>query len=145
MKTLTTANITLTLSNASVFPGRPVTIEGFATDDAFTVDAIEMGTVKMGVDAKMSISYKPNPTVTTYAIQGDSDSIAFFDAIIAAEKATREACPFEVGTVLYPSIKRKYTLTKGKLTNASAASNAKSELEPRTFQITWESVISAPY
>jgi hypothetical protein len=47
------------------------------------------------------------------------------------------------GTLNIPSIDRKYTLTRGVLTQIPPAPDAKAMLQPMAFQITWQNVSPA--
>ncbi|MGP1609516.1 MAG: phage tail fiber protein, partial [Burkholderiales bacterium] len=60
-KTLTSSNSVLALVVAGLFPV-PVAIQGYATDRSITTEALGLAEVQMGVDARMSAGYTPNPT-----------------------------------------------------------------------------------
>ena len=97
----------------------------------------------MGVDGNLSIGYVPMPIVQNFILQADSASNDFFDTIIAAQLAARESYTL-FGTILIPSLEKIYTMTKGVLGQNQPISNAKKVMQPRTFQVTWESVVGAP-
>jgi hypothetical protein len=46
-----------------------------------------------------------------------------------------------VGTIILPSLNKKYTLEKGFLTGYQPIPNAKKLLEPQNFGITWQRII----
>jgi len=141
MATLTSANSVLMLAVSGVFPV-PQKIEGYASESAFTFDAAKPAQVTMGVDGRMSASYVPVPRVQSITIQPDSPSMRIFEIWMAASEAAREVF-YANGTLNIPSIDRKYTLTRGVLTQVPPAPDAKALLQPMAFQITWQNVSPA--
>ena len=141
MSTLTSANSVLMLGVGGIFPV-PQKIEGYATDDAFTFDAVQPAQAVMGVDGRMSAGYTPFMSVQTISIQADSPSMTIFEAWLAAMKVAREVF-YATGTLNIPSIGRKFVMTKGVLTQIPSAPTARAILQPMTFQITWENVSPA--
>ncbi|WP_241132401.1 phage tail fiber protein [Achromobacter insuavis] len=138
MTTLTSANSVLTLGVGLVFPV-PQKIEGYATDDAFAFDAVQLAQAVMGVDGYMSAGYTPQPVIQTITLQADSASKFIFEGWIAAMKTAREVF-YANGSLAIPSIERKYTLQRGVLTQAPPVPTARALLQPMTFQITWQNV-----
>lgn len=138
MGSITSSNSSFILTATQVFPA-PQSLGGYAVDDAFMSDAIDLAEVLMGVDGKLSAGYTPNPTKITIALQADSPSIKIFDALIAATKAARDVI-FLDGSIALPSVGKSYTLTKGVLTNANVMPDAKKTLQPQKYVITFESV-----
>ncbi|CAB3685247.1 hypothetical protein DXK93_11395 [Achromobacter sp. K91] len=141
MATLTSANSVLMLAVGGVFPV-PQKIEGYASDSAFTFEAAKPAQVTMGVDGRMSAGYVPVPRVQTITIQPDSPSMRVFEIWMAASETAREVF-YANGTLNIPSIDRKYTLTRGVLTQIPPAPDAKAMLQPMAFQITWQNVSPA--
>jgi len=141
MSTITSANSTFSLTATDVFPA-PQTLQGYAADDAFAADAIDLAEAVMGVDGKLSAGFTPNPTKITVALQADSPSVKVFDAIISASKAAREVI-FLDAVIGLPATGTNYTFTRGVITNASQLPDAKKTLQPQKYQITFESVTKA--
>lgn len=141
-KTLTTANSALLLMVRGLFPV-PQAIQGYAVDDSFAVANVKPTETFMGVDGKLSAGYTPYPTVMTITLQADSASVDMFDAVIANQKANNEALIFD-GTLFVQGTQEKNAMTKGFLTDITPTSTAKKTLQPRTFEITWESMTKAP-
>lgn len=141
MATLTSANSVLMLAVGGIFPV-PQKIEGYASETAFAFEAAKPAQVTMGVDGRMSASYVPVPRVQTISIQPDSPSLRIFEIWAAAGDTAREVF-YANGTLSIPSIDRKYTLTRGVLTQIPPAPDAKALLQPMTFQITWQNVSPA--
>jgi len=139
---ITSANSTFHLTIATVFPISQ-SLQGYATDDAFTTDAVDPAEVRMGVDGKMSAGFTPFPTHINIAFQPDSPSIAVFDAWLQYMKSTK-AIYTASGVISVPSIGKLYILKNGVLTKAEQLPGAKKILEPQHYTITFESVIAAP-
>lgn len=136
--TITASNSVLTFVIASLFPS-PVQMRGYASDKAFAMEALELAEVQMGVDGRMTAGYVPNPSVQDITLQADSPSKAFFNALIAATKSTREIY-YISGSLLLPSTGEKFTLTRGVLTKGKQIADAQKVLQPMDYQITWQSV-----
>ena len=136
--TITSANSVFTLVVAGLFPA-PVQLQGYASDKAFTTDALDLAEVQMGVDGRMTAGFVPNPTKQTITLQADSPSKDIFTALIQAMKTAREVF-YISGTIALPSTGESFTLTRGILTNAKQIPDAQKVLQPMDFVITWESV-----
>lgn len=136
--TITSANSVLTLVIAGLFPA-PVQLQGYASDKAFTTEAIDLAEVQMGVDGRMTAGFVPNPTKQTITLQADSPSKDIFTALIQAMKTAREVF-YISGTLALPSTGESFTMTRGILTNAKQIPDAQKVLQPVDYVITWESV-----
>lgn len=135
---ITSANSILSLVVAGLFP-TPVQMKGYSSDKAFVTEALELAEVNMGVDGRMTAGYTPNPVKQTISLQADSPSKAFFTAIIAAMKTTREVFWLS-GDLTLPSTGETFTLTRGILSTGKQVPDAQKVLQPMDFVITWESV-----
>ena len=136
--TITSANSVFTIVIAGLFPA-PVQLQGYASDKAFTTEALDLAEVQMGVDGRMTAGFVPNPTKQTITLQADSPSKDIFTALIQAMKTAREVF-YISGSIALPSTGESFTLTRGILTNAKQIPDAQKVLQPVDFQITWESV-----
>jgi hypothetical protein len=137
-KTITSANSVFTIVIPGLFPV-PVQLRGYATDKAFTTDALDIAEVQMGVDGRMTAGYTPMPTKQTITLQADSPSKDLFAILIQAMKTSREIF-YISGIIILPSTGDSYTLTRGVLTNAKQIADAAKVLQPLDYVITWESV-----
>ena len=142
MATITSANSVLMLGVSKLF-NIPVQIQGFATDDAFAIEDIDMAETMMGVDGKFSAGWIPVPKSMEITLQADSASNDFFDALIAAESVTREKYQLN-GSILLQGTGKLYALTNGYLKKGSVMPPAKKVLQPRKFTIEFKSISSAP-
>jgi hypothetical protein len=136
--TITSANSVFTIVIPGLFPA-PVQLHGYASDKAFTTEAIDLAEVQMGVDGRMTAGYTPNPTKQTITLQADSPSKDIFTALIQATKTAREVF-YISGSIALPSTGESFTLTRGILTNTKQLPDAQKVLQPMDFVITWESV-----
>ena len=136
--TITSANSVFTLVVAGLFPA-PVQLKGYASDKAFTTEAVDLAEVQMGVDGRMTAGFVPNPVKQTITLQADSPSKDIFTAVIQAMKTAREVF-YISGSISLPSTGESFALTRGILTNAKQIPDAQKVLQPMDFQITWESV-----
>ena len=136
--TITSANSVFTLVVAGLFPA-PVQLKGYASDKAFTTEAVDLAEVQMGVDGRMTAGFVPNPVKQTITLQADSPSKDIFTAVIQATKAAHEVF-YISGSISLPSTGESFTLTRGILTNAKQIPDAEKVLQPVDYVITWESV-----
>ena len=136
--TITSANSVFTIVIAGLFPA-PVQLQGYASDKAFTTEAVDLAEVQMGVDGRMTAGFVPNPVKQTITLQADSPSKDIFTAMIQAMKTAREVF-YISGTIALPSTGESFTLTRGILTNAKQIPDAQKVLQPVDYVITWESV-----
>lgn len=143
------ANSTLTSMNSVLMIGvtglydTAVQLQGFSADDMYEVDPVDTAEVVMGVDGTMSAGWVPQIKTMKVTLQGDSLSNWFFEAWYAAQEAAQDLY-FAFGTAVQPGVGREYTLTRGALSNYSPLSGAKKMLQPRSFQIKWNTVIGSP-
>lgn len=142
LKTITSANATFTLTVLPILPV-PFQVEGFASDDAFTVEPVDAAETIMGVDGKMSAGYLPFITPQTITLQADSPSIEIFETWLGAQKAIRELF-FAQGAIALPSVGKSYVLTKGVLKRITQTPPARKTLQPMVYQLDWNDVQPVP-
>ena len=136
--TITSANSVFTIVVPGLFPS-PVQLRGYASDKAFTTEAVDLAEVQMGVDGRMTAGFVPNPIKQTVTLQADSPSKDIFTSMIQAMKTAREVF-YISGSIALPSTGESFTLTRGILTNAKQIPDAQKVLQPVDYVITWESV-----
>lgn len=139
---ITSANSVFMLGILGIFPV-PQPLQGYDVDDAFMAQMIKPKEVKMGIDGRLSGGYIPVPTPIEITLQSDSASNLLFEEWYAQEQATQESFT-ATGLIRLPSIGETYTLAVGFLTGYTPFAAAKKVLQPRKFEITWQSVIGAP-
>lgn len=139
---ITSANAILYLGVSGLFP-TPQKIQGFAADDIFDTEALEVGDTMMGVDGYLSGGFVYNAVVQGFSIMADSPSADFFDNWVAAERLINDKYT-AFGTIFLQGTGKKYAMTKGFLVTAPVLPDAKKLLQPRKFTIRWERVLPAP-
>lgn len=142
MADLTAANAVIILSVPLVLPV-PQQLQGFATDDIFSTAPIVPVETLMGVDGTLSGGYVPREKKTTIMLQANSPSNAFFDAWQASQDASLSAFP-AIGMITLPSLGLAFALTTGFLTSYMPTADAKKILQPRRFEITWQTILGSP-
>jgi len=138
MATLTSANSEFTLNIPDVFSG-PVVLQAYATDDAFGSEDVNPTEAKIGVDGKKSSGRTPYLVKMLIHIQADSPAIAIFDQWNGAIAAANDDLTAS-GSIWSPSLGKAWTLNNGSLTRFKPIPDAKKIFEPRTFELTFESV-----
>lgn len=141
-KTLTGANAVILIGATGLFDV-PVRLQGFATDDVYDAAAINSAETVPGVDGKLSAGWIYVPVEQGYTLQGDSDSIDFFEDLYAAQKQVQEIYRL-FGSVYLPSVQRVYSMTRGVLTNYTPMPTVKKIVQPRKFSIVWEAITAGP-
>lgn len=139
---ITSANSVLTLLVPGVFPA-PFNVQGYAADDAFMTDAVDVAETLMGVDGKLSAGYTPFITPFTITLQADSESISVFEAWLGAMKASRQIFVAQARLAL-PAVARSYVMTKGVLKNTKQIPDGKKVLQPVQYVLHFENVTAAP-
>lgn len=142
MSTITSANSVFALIIPGIYPS-PQILQGYATDDAFAVDSVDVTENMVGVDGKKASGYTPYLNVMTIAFQANSRSIIIFDTWLGVMNTAREDFPAN-GTIFLPSIGKSYVATNGSLTKAKPLPDAKKVLQPVQYVITWESIVPSP-
>lgn len=138
MGNITAANAIVMLGVKNLF-NTPIQMQGFSADDIFGTEAIDTAETSMGVDGKLSAGFIHVAVKWTITLQADSASNQFFDALYAAEQAAQEKFILNGGVTLL-SIGTLFTMNAGVMTSYQPLPDAKKTLQPRRFQITWQSV-----
>ena len=141
--TLTTANSAFILDVPDIFSVQQA-IQGYAVDDAFETDVVKPSEAVLGVDAQMSAGYTPYLVVLKFYLMATSLSILTMDQWVGAMAAVRETS-YADGTIILPGIQKIYTFTQGVLTSATPMPASKKQLGQVNYEITFQSVSSAPY
>ena len=142
MGSITSANAVLMLGITSLY-ATPQQIQGFATDDVFDADPLELAEAIMGVDGKLSAGFVYAAQKMKIALQSDSPSNLIFETWYKNSKAITDVY-FANGSITLPSIKRTYTLVNGTMTVFPAVPSAKKILQPRIYELVWESITVSP-
>jgi hypothetical protein len=142
MPDITSANAVLTLAAIGVL-SVPQQIQGFATDDIYTVAPVSPVETMMGIDGDLSAGFVYTEKKMDITLMAGSPSNAFFDALQAAQEAAVQ--PFELSGVLtLPSNGIQAQLVTGYLTRYPPLPNGKKVLQPRVYEITWQNINISP-
>lgn len=141
-RTLTTANSVFTLLVPGVFPA-PRNIEGYAADDQFSVDSVDVAETLMGVDGKMSAGWVPAIIPMTVMLQADSPSVDLFELWDGVQSVAREIIRAEA-TIILPGQQKSYVLTNGVLKQVKRFPDGKRTAQPIPYMLHWGSVVATP-
>lgn len=133
--TITSANAVYMLAIDGVFPV-PQQLQGWGVDEAFDTEMADIAEVQLGVDGLAVSGWIPRLTKQTVTLLAASGSFSIFETWVAAMDQAREVL-YASGTILLPSVGRKYSLPQGTLTRYPALPNVKKVLQQRQFEITW--------
>jgi hypothetical protein len=139
---ITSANTVIMLAVANVFPA-PVKLQQFAAEDIFDTEDTAPAEVGMGVDGHLFAGVILTPTLQTFTFSPDSPSCPLFDLWNQLQIAGKSLLPANA-EILMPSLSQSWTMTNGVLSRFKPMPQAKKVLQPRQFQITWESASPAP-
>jgi hypothetical protein len=139
---LTVANSIIMLVIPDLFPV-PQRLQGYAADDLMTTTPVKSIETVMGLDGILAAGWYPTPKEQTFVLQANSPSTFMFDEWQQAQEAARDGFAADAFITL-PSIGRIYTCLRGFLTEYVAIPDARKILQPRRFQVTWESILGAP-
>lgn len=136
------SNVVITLSIPPLFTV-PQQIQGFASDDVFDIPQIKSVEALMGVDGVLSFGFVYVMIPLEVILQADSKSNSVFDTWYTSNVATQDnyVC---FGLLKIPGIASKFTLTNGGLTGYKPAPGAKKLLQPRRYELTFQSIVPAP-
>lgn len=121
----------------------PQQLQEFAADDIFDTGSINPTEVSMGADGVLSGGRVNVAIQQNITLQANSASNTLFDAWYAAQVADGDVY-IANGIVRLKSVGKSYALTRGFLTSYAPMADAKKTLQPRRYQITWQSMIPAP-
>ena len=142
MGSITAASAVVMISVPPLFP-IPQPLQGFAADDVYSIPQIKSVETMMGVDGVLSGGFVFVPIPQEIVLQADSASNDVFDTWWTQMQAAEDVYPCQ-GLIVLKSIGTKYVQTNGFLTGYKPAPDAKKLLQPRRYEITWESIVPAP-
>lgn len=142
MGNITAANAVLTLSIPPLFPV-PQQLQQFDVDDVYDVPQIKSVEVKMGVDGVLSGGFVYVQIPQRIVLQANSPSNAVFDTWWTQMQAAQDVYVAS-GIIRLPSIMTKFQMLVGFLTGYKPAPAAKKLLQPRDYEVTWQSISPAP-
>lgn len=142
MPSLTGATTSYALSVTGVF-NTPQVLQGFAADDVFDTPPIQSVETLMGVDGLMSAGFVYVEIKQMISIQSDSPSALLFDNWWAAMQAVQDVY-FANANVVLLALNQKWSMNRGVLSQYTPIPAVKKLIQPRKFEITWNSMSPAP-
>ena len=142
MPDITAANVIFLISVPQLLPV-PQQLQGFAADDIFSNEDIDVTDTMARVDGVLSGGYVFMAKPMDIAIQADSASGAFFDAWFQGQVASQSAYA-AVATVTFTGLGVSFALTTGWLKRWKLIPDAKKLLQPRKARIEWQTIVGSP-
>ncbi|AOM39680.1 MULTISPECIES: phage tail fiber protein [Xenorhabdus] len=140
---ITAADAIITLSVTNLYPSG-VQLQGFAADNIYGTEALELAETVRGADGKLSAGFIYGNIAQTFYIMPDSDSRDIFDTWATTSRAS--AAVFRCNaTVILPSLKRKYSCVNGVLKQWKALPDAGRVLQASQAVIEWESITAEAF
>jgi len=140
---VTSANAVVLLGVNGLFP-TAVQLQGFASEEIFATEAINTLEMLMGLDGKLSGGYVPQAVPAVFSLQANSPSMSFFDTWSAQERTVGEKF-MGFGIITLPAIGLIVTGKNCYLGQHMLFPDAKKVLQPRTFQVLFESITVANF
>lgn len=139
---LTAVNSTIMLAVNNVYP-TPQQLQGYAADDVFDLEEIDVAETVMGVDGLLSggLIYVEIPWSIT--LQSNSPSCQVFDQWYAYQKSQGDISSATMNIAL-PGLGYKWSYSNGILKKYSPAPSVGKIVKPRKFTIVWNAIGAQP-
>lgn len=142
MPDITSANSVLVLQVPDYMPVA-VQIQGFATDDIFSVARTVPVETQLGVDGFFAGGFVYTEKRMEIMLNAASPSNDWFEQLNQGMEAFIQA--YEVfGTLTLPSLRKSFNLDTGFLTGFPPLPDAKRTLQTRRYELTWRRIAAAP-
>ena len=137
---ITSANAVFILTIPGLYPATQ--IQGFASDEAFTTEAVEAGEFMMGVDGKLSAGFVFAMIPQTVTLQADSASNDLFETWWNTEKAN--LVKLKATATITLDTGKRYSMVDGYLRQIPPLPAVRKLLQPRAYGLTWRSSTVGP-
>ncbi|NHB63323.1 phage tail fiber protein [Photorhabdus sp. RW14-46] len=141
--TITSADAVITLTVTNLYPSG-VQLQGFAADNIFETEALDLAETVRGADGKLSVGFIYGNINQTIHIMPDSESRTIFDTWATTSRTSVSVFRCNA-TVILPAIGRKYTLVNGVLKQWKTMPDAGKVLQAAQAVIEWESITGEAY
>jgi len=129
---ITSANSILVMTVGDLFPAG-VTLQGFATDQSFSQDELQVTEDRMGVDGNMVVGWIPSIKPVTIMLEASSPSFVAMSQLYRAQEMKRG--PILVTLVAtVPSIGKVFTWSDGAMKSGTPVPAGKKVLDPTTWK-----------
>jgi hypothetical protein len=140
--TLTAADAVITLTVSGLFPS-PVRLQGFSADNIYDSPNQALNETAMGVDGRLSAGFIYSPVDQNFTLQGDSDSLDFFETLAATMQQVKDTY-FMNGNTTIPAQNKTYVMTRGVLVDFASLPTLNKIIAPRRALIRWQSIQPIP-
>jgi hypothetical protein len=141
--TITSADAIITLSVVDLYPAG-VQLQGFAADNIYGTDALNLAETVRGADGKLSAGFIYGNINQTFYIMPDSGSRDVFDTWATTSRASVAVFRCNA-TVILPALKRQYKCVNGVLKQWKALPDAGRILQASQAIIEWESITAEAF
>lgn len=129
---ITSANAVLVMTVADLFPAG-ITLQGFAADQSYSQDELQVTEDRMGVDGNLVAGWIPSIKSVTIMLEASSPSYTPMVQLYRAMEMKRGIIPVSLVATI-PSIKRIYTWSEGVMKSGTPVANGKKILDPTTWK-----------
>jgi len=136
---ITSANAEAVLIADTVFPAG-ISLHMFGTDQAISMDAIDVAETRMGVDGRMVAGFVPAIYPVTITLEAASPSLSSLALLWQAMTVNRTVYRCRLVCTV-PSVRSVYTWVNGVLKNGAPFPSLAKVLEPTTWQFDFESFV----
>lgn len=132
------------LGSLSSIIGVPTTLQGWAADNAFSIDAQQTAQVVQGVDGQAHFGWIPHLVPFNISLMPDSDSQDYLENLMMAQDLIRETFMI-TGTLIIPSVAKKYSLSNGAMTSYTPVPSHQRVLAAQGMTVTFTKVTPAAF
>lgn len=114
-------------------------VQGFAENEAVTMDNVDLAVIKMGVDGFFAAGFKHTPRTVSLKVLASSPFLETVRQCLGQQKTINRMLQWS-GEIVYPSIGMRYVLITGVLSNAKELPDARDALDDVTVQFQFRRV-----
>lgn len=140
---ITSANATGVMTVGGLFPAG-IILQQFSTDQAVSMDSLDVTETRMGVDGRMVAGYTPGIFPVTITLEATSPTAGSFGLLWQAMKTNRTIYECTM-VVTVPSVKKVFTWRRGVLKSGAPFPSMKKVLDPTTWVFHFEDMIPAGF
>lgn len=140
---ITSADAIVELVVAELYPSG-FNLEQFEAQNIFEMGDTDAAETQRTADGKLLAGFIYGDLPWTFHLAASSPSIQYFDTWLTTQMTARTILRCN-GTVILPSLGKKYTMTNGVLQRAKRMPSAGRVLQPVTGVIQWETITPSNY
>lgn len=116
-----------------------VNVQGFAENEAVSMEGVDLAVIKMGVDGFFAAGFKHTPRTIQFKMLASSPFLETIRQCIGIQKSESRMLQWS-GEIVYPALGMRYVLTTGVLSNTKEMADARDALDDVTIQFKFRSV-----